>query len=280
MSVTLSAFMTGLEEIAAASPSYRKGGSGKDGTCDCIGLIIGALRRAGENWSGLHGSNYAARSEIHSLAPIQRRSDLKIGELVFKAYSPGASGYNLPKRYMEGGGSANGDLWDYYHVGVVMSSNPLRILHMSTKGIQTDSKLGQWEFHGWCKRISENEREGVKSMSEKDLQASYPTEIVTIESANGLAVKLRAQPNASCSLYWEIPSGSAAILLSHGEAWCEVRAADAAGKEHIGWMKSEFVKEGSSAVPIPDEILSQLHAAQTEMDKQMDLIWNLLGGRG
>ena len=45
-------------------------------------------------------------------------------------------------------------------------------------------------------------------------------------------------------------------------------------------MKSEFVKEGSSAVPIPDEILSQLHAALTEMDKQMDLIWSLLGGRG
>lgn len=41
MSITLTAFLEQLETICATKPDYRIGGSGTDGTCDCIGLIIG-----------------------------------------------------------------------------------------------------------------------------------------------------------------------------------------------------------------------------------------------
>ena len=61
--ITLSSFLEKIREIASENPKYRSGGSGKDGTCDCIGLIIGAIRRAGGSWPGTHGSNYAARYE-------------------------------------------------------------------------------------------------------------------------------------------------------------------------------------------------------------------------
>lgn len=33
------------------------GGDGSDGTCDCVGLGIGALRRGGVNYKSLHGTN-------------------------------------------------------------------------------------------------------------------------------------------------------------------------------------------------------------------------------
>ena len=42
MSIKLAAFLEQLETICALKPEYRSGGSGTDGTCDCIGLIIGA----------------------------------------------------------------------------------------------------------------------------------------------------------------------------------------------------------------------------------------------
>ncbi len=79
MAVSLSDFMEKVEEIATETPRYRKGGSGKDGTCDCIGLIIGAIRRAGGSWPGLHGSNYAARSETENLREIRTAGDLQPG---------------------------------------------------------------------------------------------------------------------------------------------------------------------------------------------------------
>lgn len=43
MSATLSAFLSAVDTIQAEQPTYRLGGKAEDGTCDCIGLIIGAL---------------------------------------------------------------------------------------------------------------------------------------------------------------------------------------------------------------------------------------------
>lgn len=84
MSITLTAFLEQLETICATKPNYRIGGSGTDGTCDCIGLIIGAVRRAGGGWNGMHGSNYAARKQMMDFAEI-KSADLFVGEIVFKA---------------------------------------------------------------------------------------------------------------------------------------------------------------------------------------------------
>ncbi len=153
MSAALTDFLYWVEEIAGEKPAYRSGGSGKDGTCDCIGLVIGALRRAGGSWPGIHGSNYAARNETDSLSEIRSPADLSVGELVYKHRRPSGKGYSLPARYRSGS-----DLNDYYHVGIVMSVKPLKIRHMTSPGMQLDSRLGEWSHHGWCRRVSREER--------------------------------------------------------------------------------------------------------------------------
>lgn len=48
--VTMDAWLSKVDEIAAEGPSYKLGHDGSDGSCDCIGLIIGAIRRAGGTW--------------------------------------------------------------------------------------------------------------------------------------------------------------------------------------------------------------------------------------
>jgi hypothetical protein len=74
--------------IAATFPKYKLGCSGDNGFCDCIGLIIGALKRAGVKWKGIHGSNYAARYRLKGkIKRITSVKDLKVGDLVFKAVS-------------------------------------------------------------------------------------------------------------------------------------------------------------------------------------------------
>lgn len=44
-------------EIHSEQPEYQIGRDGTKGKCDCVGLGIGALRRMGIEYSGLHGSN-------------------------------------------------------------------------------------------------------------------------------------------------------------------------------------------------------------------------------
>lgn len=44
--VHMDAWLCKVDEIAAEGPSYKLGHDGSDGSCDCIGLIIGAIRRA------------------------------------------------------------------------------------------------------------------------------------------------------------------------------------------------------------------------------------------
>lgn len=164
--VSLERFLSEAEKISSLRPSYRSGGSGTDGTCDCIGLVIGTVRRAGGVWPGLHGSNYAARSETEGLARIDGARSLRIGELVYKAREPGEAGYALPDKYRKGGKIYTGDLRDYYHVGIVESVSPLRIRHMSTPGILTDTSLGKWKYHGWCGRVEESRKAGEEKTRE------------------------------------------------------------------------------------------------------------------
>lgn len=148
----MTAFFDGLEAIKATDPKYQLGQAGQNGYCDCIGYIIGALRRAGGSWGRVHGSNYALRYETRDAFDIQSVNDLKIGMVVYKYYQPGNPRYKLPASYAN-----HPDQKDYYHVGVVRSVTPMRIEHCTTtaskNGIVTDTKLGAWKVAGWLKRV-------------------------------------------------------------------------------------------------------------------------------
>jgi len=96
-------------------------------------------------WTGIHGSNWAARKEAVNLHPVKSVADLEVGDMVLKACEPGTKGYSLPARYKKGGAYYNSDLKDYYHAGLVYSVNPLQIRHMSSK-MTTDTKIGKWNY--------------------------------------------------------------------------------------------------------------------------------------
>lgn len=150
--VNLSDFLSQVKAIASERPTYRLGGDGSDGTCDCIGLIIGAIERAGGRWKGTHGSNYAARNEMSVMNRQVDATQLELGWAVYKAKAPGESGYALPNRYKDGT-----DLLDYYHVGVVTGIEPLEITHCTTgggvDGITTDNRQGKWLYAGPLKQV-------------------------------------------------------------------------------------------------------------------------------
>ena len=259
MTLDCKTFLSKVEQIAAEEPAYRSGGYGADGTCDCIGLIIGAIRRAGGSWHGMHGSNYAARNEMEYLEPITQASPLIVGEAVFKALLPGDEKYNLPARY-----NSDPDRHDYNHVGVVISVDPLRIRHMTSPKPKIDTKIGKWKYHGWLKKISQGG------------EAPVPQETVIIRGGNESAsINLRSGPSKSTRIIGQILQGQAATLLEvTNDEWCKVQVN---GK--TGYVQQVFVKRPSQQTE-ESKPAGTIYVPTAELERIYDTIGGWLGRRG
>ena len=257
-------FLAKVEEIAAEEPSYRSGGSGTDGTCDCIGLIIGAIRRAGGSWRGTHGSNYAARNEIKSLNHIDSVSQLTVGEAVFKARNPGDAKYALPSGY-----SGHPDQHDYYHVGVVISVSPLMIRHMTTPKPIIDTKLGKWGYHGWLKKITATE---TGSETGEKPQMNEPC---IIKGGNeSSTINMRSGPAKDRKIIYDVPQGSEGILLEVvNDNWCKVQVGN-----KVGYIQQVFVRHKTSDSTPTDKI--NITVPSSELEQIYNTIGNWLGRRG
>lgn len=214
-------FLEKVQEIAASKPSYELGQDGSDGTCDCIGLIIGATRRAGGSWTGIHGSNYAARYEMRELLPATDAGELNPGDVVYKARTPGQAGYALPERYKN-----DPDQRDYYHVGVVTATSPLEITHCTSPGVVRDTKLGKWTYRGRLKKVDYDGTEGMDTM----------VQTATVVADSGSKVKMRSKPSTSSGLYWDVPVGAVVQVTSLDGAWAKVRYSD-----RTGYMMTQFL---------------------------------------
>lgn len=228
-----SAYAEKVCEIHAERPAYRKGGDGSDGTCDCVGLGIGALRRMGIAYDGLHGSNWAARNEAVELWEIGSIAQLRIGDNVLKCRGRGDPKWDLPERY-----SAHPDQNDYYHMGVVISVDPLMICHCTTPTTTVDTRLGSWSHAFLWRQLAQTE-----AIREEDMMAVCKRQVAL---SSGY-LNLRAGPSASDRDIGDIPNGAVVEILVDGE-WPFVRYE---GK--TGYVKGCYLKEiGESDSEAPD----------------------------
>ena len=246
----LEAFIAQVEAIAQASPVYRLGGDGSDGTCDCIGLVIGAIRRAGGSWTGTHGSNYAARYEMRELLPVTDAGELCLGDVVYKARTPGQTGYALPERYKKGP-----DQRDYYHVGVVTATSPLEITHCTSPGIVRDTKLGKWTYRG---RLEKVDYDGTSQEVGTMVQAA------TVVADSGDDVKMRSTPSKTDGLYYKVPVGATVQVASVDGEWAKVRYQDRTGYMMVEYLEMDVQEpptSGSSSGSTGGELITVQRAA-------------------
>lgn len=214
-------FENGIARNVERVTHYEKGGDGSgDGGCDCVGLVIGALRLAGGEWKWTHGSNYAARYRTKDLRKIASERDLKKNSLVYKGKQPGDSGYGLPDIYKD-----SGDLTDYYHIGIVTRTNPLRITHCTSVqgGIREDAKIGDWKYTGWLDQVKKD------------------GEIMDIKTYKvvGGTLFLRRSPSQSASVLKRMPNGSIVTSSQEEEnGWLYV---DYEGT--MGYCMTKFLEE-------------------------------------
>lgn len=249
-------FLHFIAVIKGLNPAYKQPGDGSNGVCDCIGLIIGAIRRMGLKWFGIHGSNYGARYQTNGLKYISREADLELGDIVYKGCEKDGTvkkacnagtlkhKWDLPNRYWQGHQYYNGDMRDYYHVGAVTQVNPLRITHMTSPHMKVDTNLnGGWNYYGKAKPIVNAVTSGEKPADETrpiikppENTASTGTEAIVV-SNNGFAVKMREYPSTGCKTWTKLPVGTKVTIVDPGEKWAKINA----GKYKGWYMMAEFL---------------------------------------
>lgn len=230
-------FLDKILLIFNSNPKRREPGDGSDGYCDCIGLIIGAIRRMGLKWIGIHGSNWAARKEIVNLRPIKSQSELQVGDIVLKGITNGKTNWALPTRYRSGGKYFNGDLTDYYHAGVVYSINPFQIRHMSSK-MSIDTKVNTfypWNYYGKSRHLVEASK-GSAVISIPSVSVPSTGKLAIVTARQGATVNMRHEPNLKARLITRVPLGKTIEIVSPGEEWCKIKY-----DSFTGYMMAQFL---------------------------------------
>lgn len=221
--ITLDAFLAAVKQNARRIKSYRLGCDGSGGQCDCVGLIIGALRLAGVKYKSTHGSNYFARYYTIGLHRVTRAAELEPGMLVYKAHELGEDGYD--ERMIDARYKKSGDLRDYYHVGVVQSIKPLIIAHCSKGGMHYNDTIGKWRYAGYCK--------GVDYMAESKDPITAGTAVVDVPNDGTLNV--RADPSLSGRILTRIHEGDQVEVTEVRGEWARVRI-------DAGWVQTKFLR--------------------------------------
>ena len=151
---------------------------------------------------------------MRELLPVTDAGELCLGDVVYKARTPGQAGYALPERYKN-----DPDQRDYYHVGVVTAVEPLEITHCTGPGIVRDTKLGKWTYRGRLEKVDYDGTEVVETMAQE----------AKVTAASGSTVKMRSKPSTSDGLYWEVPVGAEVQVAEITGGWAKVRYGDRTG---------------------------------------------------
>lgn len=226
MMVDLSEYLAKVQEVADNVKSYRTGGTGKDGTCDCVGLLMGAMYRLGRGEYPYHSSNWFARYMTIGMVDIHSVSDLLVGMLVYKVTSDQK---NLNNRYKPGGSCYTGDPLDYKHIGIVVSVSPLRIMHCTSSpvnGINIDEKIGKWKRGGWFSEVSYTNKGDDAKMT-----------FATVVADSGSSVNLRKAESTKSDLIDRVPVGQEVEVLKDSGQWMQIKTQS--GK--VGFMLSNYL---------------------------------------
>lgn len=259
-------FVKRVLEIADTNPTYRTRGDGSDGTCDCIGLIMGALGRE----YPMHSTNYFARKELAiEPAAITEETEPELGDLVFKARGETNPRYDLHERYKPGGRYyINGDLLDYYHVGVVTSTDPLVIIHCTEtgmiNGIARDYTLVGWTHIGM---VDGMEYPGADWFDDEE-PAVKKTALVVADS--GFTVNMRKRPNKEATIVQMVPIGSVVEVQESAQGWATI-----VYNGQRGYMMSEFLRV-VGMVPVEDDTSFEAKV----LAKLDEILLLLKGGEG
>ena len=120
---------------------YKSPGSSDERGIDCSGAFVRAYKAQGAKI--YHGSNTIYREHLSEKGKIASAASLSPGMAVFKNRNDGGE----PVKYLKDG------IGNMYHIGLVASVNPIRIIHATPPIAKMDTKLGNWTCWGRLKAV-------------------------------------------------------------------------------------------------------------------------------
>lgn len=237
--IGVSAFIGKIREIAARNLTYRTGGIGKDGTCDCIGLIMGAMYENGHRKYDLHSTNYFARYQTFELKKVTER-DFYPGMILYRARE---STGKLNDRYKPGGAHYTGDMLDYYHVLVVVSVKPLEIIECTEHGNVTGivaSRKPSGTYYGGKLR-------GVLYEDYVERNEEGKTMYKAIVNTEKDPLRVREWPETG-TILGSVPKGKTVdVLAEAGDGWPKIRYNELMGYVSEKYLEPVTAPEGNSS---------------------------------
>lgn len=250
--IPVSALIELFERMNAEHWKYTEGAA-TQGNVDCSGAFVWAYQQFGA--SIYHGSNRMARVEVVTLIPINV-ANVVPGMAAFKHHKPGDEGYNLPSSYKQGQANYNGDLNDYYHVGLV-DTDTSQVLNAQGKatGFVTSPISQNWSHVALLKQVDYGAN--VPQVSAPTLPA---TGMATVYAANGQPVRLRKTASTELPYLLEVPVGETVTLRGQEQnGWTPV-----VYKGLEGYMMSQFLIPDTGEEDDYTVIINHLTAAQAK----------------
>lgn len=244
-------------------------GSARDGCVDCSGAFVYAMTKLG-GMKYPHGSNAMARKYIvGELLPI---SEAKPGMVAFKMYRPDEKGYDIPDKYLPGGSSYNGNLNDYYHVGLV-DEDPHYVLNAkgTAYGFCRDklTSANGWDCVAYLKGVDYGNKE------EKGESAMQEAKVVLPSGAKGNTVNMRKGPSTDSELVTKVPVGSTVSVEEDLGQWCKINYGN-----RSGYMMSNYIEyanqEDETDILTPEQC-GNIDNALKEIERQIDIIGSIVG---
>lgn len=267
MTVTAADLISVFQQMYAEHWRYEWGHSEK-GCVDCSGAFCYAFRLFGISYP--NGSNAIARRfTVGGLLPI---SQAEPGMAAFKAKEPGEKGYDLPEKYRAGGSAYNGDLRDYYHIGLVDADADFVLNAKGTSyGFSRDRLKGNgWDFVARLKDVDYGGQEMEQAR------------VVLPTGATGSTVNMRRVPSRTSDIIARVPVGAEVQVTGDSGQWCQV---EYNGKG--GYMMSNYLEylgqSGESGAITPDQYdqidkaLAQIEAYAKAISEQVELIGSITG---
>ena len=251
--ITASAILGDFQRMLAEHWKYTAGAS-ETGNVDCSGAFVWSFRQHGQ--SIYHGSNRIARTEVTELVPI---SAAKPGMAVFKCRNPSDSRYSLPSSYKQGGKYYNGDLRDFYHIGLMGEDGKVLNAQSSATGFVA-SPVKSWTCAGHLKKVDYKEDNPMVDDSNGIIYAGRVT------ARSGSTVNLRAEPSKSAKVLEKVKIGTTVNVIGTADGWLHVET-----ETNQGYMMEEFVDVSISKTETPTlselaERIEKLEARVTSLE--------------
>ena len=116
---------------------------------DCSGAFVYAYRQFGERI--YHGSNRIARIYCREMKRVTASTRLEPGMAIFKSRSDLS---RMKGEYKPGDAYYDPNLTeDFYHIGLVVSVEPLQIINATPPKVRIDDRLSRWQWAGYLKAV-------------------------------------------------------------------------------------------------------------------------------